>query len=203
MCASCRSGACDGKAGDPIREHIMNRSWRGVVVEPVPENFRRLQETYRDYGNVTGVQAAVGSEDGNRTFYFIDFNLGEGLPAWAREIGSFNREHLEKHAALFEGLERYIAQTSVECLSIRTLMDRAGLPFLDLLHIDAEGADVEILRSIDFASVSPEIVMFEHFHMSNAEHAEMRAMFEKCGYELVLGSMNTIARRKVPASRTG
>ena len=82
-------------------------------------------------------------------------------------------------------------------------MDRAGLPFLDLLHIDAEGADVEILRSIDFASVSPEIVMFEHFHMSNAEHAEMRAMFEKCGYELVLGSMNTIARRKVPASRTG
>ncbi len=193
-------GSCDGKAGDPIREHIMSRCWRGVVVEPVPENFRRLQETYRNHENVTCVQAAVGSEDGSRTFYFIDFDLGDGLPDWAREIGSFKREHLEKHAALFDGLERHIGSTSVECLSLPTLMERTGLPALDLLHIDAEGADVEILRSMDFDTVSPEIVLFEHFHMSNPEHAEMRAMFGRCGYELVVGSMNTVARRDVSAS---
>ncbi|MCC5975075.1 MAG: FkbM family methyltransferase [Rubellimicrobium sp.] len=192
-------GGCDGKAGDPIRTHVTARSWRGVVVEPVPENFARLQQTYAGHPDVACVQAAIGATDGTRAFHFIDYSLGadlpEPLPEWAREIGSFDRAHLEKHAALFEGLDRCIATPEVDCLSLPTLMQRAGMSSVDLLHIDAEGADVEILRSIDFAAFTPEIVMFEHFHMSNDELAEMRAMFGACGYEIILGSMNAIARR--------
>src|SRR5262249_41430054 len=37
-------GAFDGRQGDPLYQFITRHHWRGVLVEPMPDAFAKLQE---------------------------------------------------------------------------------------------------------------------------------------------------------------
>jgi hypothetical protein len=42
-------GAYDGLAGDPLRPIVAeDERWYGILVEPQPQAFERLQRNYRD-----------------------------------------------------------------------------------------------------------------------------------------------------------
>lgn len=94
-------GAFDGVAGDPIRPLILeNEGWTGVMVEPHPDAFERLQRNYLAQSQrLTFLNAAISDEPGERTLFYISEAEKEalGLPDWAREIPSFDPEHLSKH----------------------------------------------------------------------------------------------------------
>jgi len=40
-------GACDGELADPIMRYMHQYEWSGLLVEPLPDLFARLQHTYR------------------------------------------------------------------------------------------------------------------------------------------------------------
>ncbi len=44
------------------------------------------------------------------------------------------------------------------------------MPSLNLLHIDTEGYDYKIIKSINFEVVRPDLILYEHIHLS--EHDE-------------------------------
>lgn len=189
-------GSCDGKAGDPLREYAFQGRWRGVVVEPVPANFARLQQTYRSLPSVICRNVALSTTNERRTFYCIDAPESVNLPSWAWQIGSFDRGHLVKHAALFEGLDRYIASIEVECIDLSTLLDSSGLDRIDIFHTDVEGFDLQVLKQIDFARWKPEMILFEDFHMSNAERQEALNLLSSQDYWFIEGGMNVLAVRR-------
>lgn len=193
-------GSCDGQAGDPLREHAFQGHWRGLVVEPVPANFARLQQTYRSLPSVLCRNVALSTANESRTFYCIDAPESANVPSWAVQIGSFDRDHLVKHAALFEGLDRYISSIEVECMDLSTLLQTSGLDHIDILHTDVEGFDLQVLKQIDFTRWKPELILFEDFHMSNAERQEALNLLSGQDYAFVEGGMNVLAiRRSRPA----
>ncbi|MDP2593822.1 MAG: hypothetical protein Q8P36_00575 [bacterium] len=51
-------GAHDGVHGDPIHEYVVKYNLAGVVVEPQPDVFKKLLETYRGTA-VSCVNAAI------------------------------------------------------------------------------------------------------------------------------------------------
>ena len=46
-------GAFDGRQNDPLYQFITRYHWRGVLVEPMPDAFAKLQEAYRDEPQVS------------------------------------------------------------------------------------------------------------------------------------------------------
>src|ERR1700709_1800114 len=62
-------GANDGQAFDQVGPLAREHGWRGVMVEPVPHIFTRLQQTYADQPGVRCENVAVADREGTLPFY--------------------------------------------------------------------------------------------------------------------------------------
>jgi len=153
-------GANDGVLYDPIYDFVTRHAPHvsGVMVEPVPDYFARLQVNYRDYPQIQPVQAAIHKQQKEMTIYRVDPQMAHLLPAWAQGIASFNPQH----HVLSETPAKYMRAQRVPCLTLSELLQRYGVQALDLLQIDTEGYDAEIIASLDFARFRPRLLRFEH-----------------------------------------
>jgi FkbM family methyltransferase len=181
-------GAFDGACEDDLRELVTTYNLRGVLVEPQPGAFARLQQTYRNQRQVTLLQAAIAETEGTRELY------SQRGPA--SMTASFDKAHLRKH-----GIREYdiVAQTE-PCHTVASALCVAGLDQVDLIQIDAEGYDWPIIRSIDFARVKPRIIRFEYRHMSDADADACISHLASQGYRFVLESHDIIAVRVAEAA---
>jgi FkbM family methyltransferase len=159
-------GAFDGDANDPLHDPIVRLGWRGVLVEPQPEAFARLQRTYAGIDGLVFLNAAIAAERGIRPFYFIA-GSEPGDPWWRGQIASFDREHLMKHIRDDRRLADQVTSRDVETLTLSDVFARAPEP-VDVLQIDAEGHDAQIVSSLDLTTHQPEVIRFEHKHLSCA-----------------------------------
>jgi FkbM family methyltransferase len=191
-------GANDGEQHDHLREHIRGRSWRGLMVEPVPYVFARLERNYGDLERVVCVNAAIADRDGERPFFTLrEAGAAEraGLPDWYDGVGSFSRAAVLSHAAQMPDVAERIVELRVPAMRFATLCARHGLDRVDLLVVDTEGYDWEIIRSIDLAAHRPRLVVYEHFHLSGEDRAACRAHVEAQGYETMEEGLDTFCLR--------
>jgi FkbM family methyltransferase len=174
-------GAFDGISDGWFRELIVNNRWHGILVEPQPEAFRRLQQTYADQPQLKFRNVAIGRAAGEATMYT--------LRTGASQVTSFDYQHLVRH------LKRTadIIPIRVPCLTLHELLAEAGFRCLDLLQIDAEGFDAEIIRSIDFGALKPSIIRYEHRNLLSRDHDRLLEMLAGQGYRFILEDGNTIA----------
>jgi len=66
-------------------------------------------------------------------------------------------------------------------------------PRLDLLLIDTEGYDLELLELFDFERFRPDIVRFEHVHLSRADWDEAVELLARRGYRVLREEYDTTA----------
>ena len=171
-------GAYDGVMADPLHPYIERCGWRGVMIEPQARAASRLRSLYANNDGVTIVQAAVAPNAGFRTLHTV---RGDGAPAWAGGLASFDRAHVLKHAALVPGIATMIVEEQVECVSFASILDR--LPGrLDVLQLDTEGADAALLADFPFPRVVPEIIHFEVKHLSLLERERCLGLLLRHGY---------------------
>jgi FkbM family methyltransferase len=97
---------------------------RIIAIEPESSNYELLDQNVTPFPNVTPVQAALWSHSG---VVAID-DLGSGT--WGFQPTEVN------HGATTVG--------TVESLTVRDVMDRFSLDYIDLLKIDIEGAEKEV-----------------------------------------------------------
>jgi FkbM family methyltransferase len=176
-------GAFDGVGDDDLRELVTRHRLRGVLVEPQPDAFRRLQRTYVDQRQVTLLQAAIADREGMREFY-----CRRGTSTMA---ASFDREHLRRHGIR----DSEIVTHAVECHTIESALRAAGLERVDLVQIDAEGFDWTIIRSIDFARMTPAIIRFEYRNMPARDADACLELLSAHGYCFLIEPRDIIAHR--------
>lgn len=187
-------GSNDGEKYDHLRPFIVSGSWAGIMVEPVPYVFERLRSNYGGVERVSLENVAIGDRDGRLPFYHlseVDEDERDGLPDWYDTIGSFLREAVLSHAGKVPGIEQRIVSTEVPCLTFQSLCARHGVERVDLVLIDTEGFDWQIVRHIDFELYRPRLLIYEHFHLSQADRAECRAHLERLGYETMEEGFDT------------
>jgi len=51
-------------------------------------------------------------------------------------------------------------------------------------HVDAEGHDYEVLKTLDFAKHAPLSIFVEHKYLSDAQNTEMLHLLHKNGYSV-------------------
>ncbi len=189
-------GSNDGDQLDPLRYSILNDHWRGIMIEPVPYVFARLQ---KNFGTVPGVvleNVAIADRDGTLPFHHLrQATPGEKLPRLYDALGSFRLEVVLKHDHLIPDIKDRVITTDVKTLSFDSLTRKHGVQRIDVLNIDTEGYDFEILKMIDFDRWSIPLLIYEHPHLSPADRSACEAMLADKGYECFSDDRDTVALR--------
>jgi FkbM family methyltransferase len=184
-------GAFDGVGDDDLHALIMTYGLRGLLVEPQPAAFARLQETYRGQPRLRLLQAAIADQEGERELY-----CRRDEPS---EAASFDRGHLRRHGIPDDEI---VAQRVV-CHTVASALRVAGLEHVDLLQIDAEGYDWPIIRSIDFSRLRPAIVRFEYRHIRPHDADACLELLASHGYRFLLEPRDIIAHRTAEVASAG
>lgn len=169
-------GAFDGVAGSNTSYFEKHLQWRGIAFEPNPSAFEVLRATR----SCRLIQGCAYHQDGQIPFLALsEREQREG--ANTRPPGSLLQMMLDSShgGAMLSGIPEHLGQAqrvkwarramklnqiraTVPCHRIDTVLDDYGVKTVDYLSIDVEGAELEVLRGIDFARVQVNIIGVEH-----------------------------------------
>lgn len=169
-------GAYDGVAEDPIRHYIKRYHWRGLLVEPQPGPYDQLRATYQGEPQLLFENAAITERDGPVTLYVGDMNL----------MASVNR------ATAVSRSRRSARELTVRGMSLPSLMEKHNVSHVHLLQIDTEGYDFELLKQAFAVGLLPEVVRFEHTHLTKADRCAAVALLASGGYRLWQDGIDTV-----------
>jgi FkbM family methyltransferase len=188
-------GANDGQHADPLHRHIIANHWAGILVEPVPELFNRLNDTYADHDNLVFIKAAITERDGLTTFYRTKTSTGDNQYE-SEGLGTLDRDVLTKTTRHSELLSQSIIEEQVKGISVDTLLKTNNIERLDLIQIDTEGYDYKILKQFDLALHKPLLIIYEHKHLRDVENSACREYLQSHGYHLRSNQSDTLAYRQ-------
>ena len=174
-----------------------------LLVEPVPYNYAVLKNKFSENKNISICINAVFSENKKKDFYYVKedsiIKLGKH---WASGIGSFDKQHILNHKSKrFQITENDIKKVEIEFITFKNLIDRYQIQSINDLQIDVEGAEFEILNSIDFKKIEINSIQFEskHFDGTFLEGPKLKIIKEKLikhGFQLTkLDKENILAQR--------
>ena len=188
-------GAFDGITKDPLRKYIQKCGWRGVLIEPQPSPAAQLRKLYGENDKIIILEAALDSTHNKRTLFTVE---SDEVPMWARGMASFQRENITKNSHLIPGVGTMIKELVVCCISFEDVMQKLSFTGLDLLQVDAEGADGDILSLFPFDFVRPAIVHWESKNLTKVQQETVlellsnhRYRFARSGEEDMLAVLDS------------
>lgn len=63
-------------------------------------------------------------------------------------------------------LEAYTVEIKVHAKTLNEVIEAYNFQDLDVLHVDAEGYDIEVMKSIDLEKYAPKYIIVEHKYLS-------------------------------------
>ena len=180
-------GAMDGVTADPIHKFVKKLDLGGLLIEPQKSMFDSLKTNYRGCNNLFFENVAIDNCDGTRNLYQIKRKYKDLYP-FSDGVTSFNREFTFKHfnknlENKFADPEECIDTVPVRTSSFDTLFNRYEIKHIDLLQIDTEGFDYEVLKFFDFSKFRPQIINYEHRHLSKSDKLASWEMLYQYGYK--------------------
>ena len=174
-----------------------------LLVEPVPYNYAVLKDKFSENKNVSICINAIFSENKKKDFYYVkESSITKLGKHWASGIGSFDKQHILNHKTKrFQITENDIEKSEIEFITFDNLVDKYQIKSIDDLQIDVEGAEFEILNSIDFQKVKINSIQFEskHFDGTFLEGPKLKIIKEKLikyGFQLTqLDKENILAQK--------
>ncbi|MCW3475585.1 FkbM family methyltransferase [Limobrevibacterium gyesilva] len=161
--------------------------WRGVLVEMQPQLFAKIVERRP---NSQCFRCALGTQP-------IDLMYLEAgdRSSLMRYMPHGDIEYLERHYASKPDKPTF----RVGWVAVRPVSDvltEAGVTHIDYFSLDVEGAEMDVLRSIDFSKVTIDLFTIED---NAGKWTEPRALLEPRGYELIgaLGVDALFAHRRL------
>lgn len=138
-----------------LSRHMMHTyGARAFGVDPTRKHEAPLRTLEQESGGrFTLIQAAIAAQDGTLTF-------NESL---TNESGSIFNDHYNMRNFESRSYE-------VEALSLPGLMQRLGVPQVDLLKLDLEGAEYDLLNAVSAADLAPFRQIFVEFHHNAVPH---------------------------------
>lgn len=185
-------GANDGRRNDEASQFIHKYRWRGLLLEPLPDIFSALEDTYAQMKQVALVNAALADRDGEMTFYRV--KPGPDIPDFCNQLGSFSLDTILEYRTTFPEIEQHIITEKVQTLTFPTLIHRHGVEKIDVIVVDTEGYDYQILKMLDLRQFRPALIMYEHNHLSEEENHAAVQLLTDAGYDVHrIRNVNTAA----------
>jgi FkbM family methyltransferase len=145
---------------------LVERGWRGIMVEPSPKQFLELFEVYKDNPEIVLLNAALACSASPEKFYFSPETV----------VNTINREVKEEWSRSFKYWSWFIFTMPV------TLFVGTMVKFnVDFVSIDAEGESWAIAIELMNLGCRPKMFVVEHDHLQ--ERGE--AVFGSRGYKKI------------------
>lgn len=186
-------GAMDGVRFDLLHPHLSGGAWNGVLVEPVPDMFEKLQATYAAQPHLKLVNCAIAEHDGTLTLRRVAPQaVEEGLiPAEALGISTMYKDRgILGHPAFAKGYpevaDKYVVELETACRKLSGILNELDTLDIDVVMIDTEGADWMIAKQLDLDAYRPRLVCLEYDSLTETELAECCVHFMKHGYKAAI-----------------
>ena len=177
-------GALDGFGASNTWFFEKERSWSGLLIEPNPVEFNKRNQHPRP--NSIFENCAISDVEMNINFLSIEgpCNVLSGIMEF------YNTQHLERinkeldmYKSYPEGHDLYSRKETIPMRAVRlqTLFDKHDLKEIDLISIDVEGAETQVLNSIDFDKMDIKVFLIENNYGLEKE----TQFLESKGYKLL------------------
>lgn len=153
------AGANDGIRQSNTMLLYSNYSWRGILIEPVPEVFERLK--HNRPGDFCVHAALVEPNYGNDQCIIEYTPECYGLMSAMKGM-PFTKERLEKAGE--EGIGVWAPARTLD-----QIIEQYEPREIDLLCLDIEGYELKALQGIDLEKWKPQYLMIEQLDKSNTE----------------------------------
>ncbi len=177
-------GANDGITFDPCSDILIaNLKWKGLLIEPQKKFIKELKKNFNDSQRFKVEQIGVSSKEGEKIFYYVGDHAKEdakGFKPFVFLIASFDKSHILKHS---DGrLEPYIIEEKIKTDTLQNILLNNNISDFQLLHIDAEGHDLVVLKSMDLSVYTPTLIYIEYSHLSDSDNIELLNHLQNQGY---------------------
>jgi FkbM family methyltransferase len=158
-------GALDGFGASNTWFFEMERNWSGLLIEPNPVEYNKRNQHPRS--NSIFENCAISNEEMDINFLSIEgpCNVLSGILEFYNEqhLQRINRE-LDMYKSYPEGHELYSRKETIKMQAVRlqTLFDKYNMKEIDLVSIDVEGAEMQVLNSIDFEKTEIKVFLIEN-----------------------------------------
>jgi FkbM family methyltransferase len=171
-------GANDGVTQSNSLYFEKHRNWRGVLVEPAPQNFLKCRQN-RSARNSIYCAACVSFDYGHEFVRFAYSNLMTTPITLESDIQD-PRAHAEL-GSRFLGTGETVFEFGAVARTLNALLLDAHAPRkIDLLSLDVEGAELEVLKGIDH-----QIFRFKYLLVECRDFTRLSDYLEKQGYRFV------------------
>jgi len=188
-------GANDGLTNDPLREFVIIKKWKGLMVEPIPYVFERLKKVYKNKKGIFLENAAISNINGKNDFWYIEKT--KELKSGEDQIGSFDKKVVLKSIGECNFSKKHLIKREIRCLTLEKLLTKHKIKKINVFSIDTEGFDYRIIKQIDFKKFKPELIIFEHCHLNLKDKEACFKLLMKNGYKIEDAGdrVNSIATR--------
>lgn len=147
-------GAHNGKAINNTYYFERNHGWTGINIEPIKKVYDDL---IINRPNCININCAVCNNDGDTEFIC---NLG-----WTEMLSGIKDTYDPRHhKRVAKYKEKHGGETqiiTVNTKKLETICDEHNVSHINYLSIDVEGAEFEVIKSINFDKVFIDVIGFE------------------------------------------
>ncbi|CAE7947370.1 unnamed protein product [Symbiodinium sp. KB8] len=168
-------GALDGVTYSSTLALQTCLGWTGLLIEGSPRHFQRLYQNYKDVENVIVQYGAVCAPPLTNATFSQGMNVGsvDGdvtyLPVGLRKRFSYRRQRVV-----------------VPCRPMEWYLQKLPKKHVDFMSLDVEGAELEVLLTMDFAEVLVEVFLIELHDWGRSEQTQswkIRKLMGNLGYK--------------------
>ena len=155
-------GAHDGVTINNTLYFEKNNNWSGINIEPIRVVYDKL---VINRPNSININCAVCNNDGE-----IEFLCNTGYTEMISGIKDmFDEKHLQRLQRENNIHGSYTETIMVPTKKLETIFDENKITHVNYLSIDVEGAEFEVIKSINFDKVYIDVIGFEN----NYDHASI------------------------------
>ncbi|WP_081845149.1 FkbM family methyltransferase [Mycolicibacterium aromaticivorans] len=170
------------------------RSWRGLMVEPVPELAAACRKNHRGHPDVTVVETAINDGSQNEVSLFLAGGLTTANPEQKREYDTIE----------WSSYELTGRSLVVPAQTLDRLLENSDIPAdFDVLVVDVEGLETAVFAGFTLPKWRPKLMIIElvdiHPEMSATRNADamLGRSLVAAGYVVVYkDTINTVLVRE-------
>lgn len=146
-------GAADGITWSNSLTFELNYNWKGLCIEPHPEFFKKLKQNRR----ATCLQEAVSDAPEAVNFVIVN-GYAEMLSGLEKHYDGRHKERITREVNEHQD-QAYKIQMQTKTLG--NILQEHDMDYIDYLSVDTEGAELAILKGIDWQNTYIDLISLE------------------------------------------
>lgn len=150
-------GSGTGATGLPFLPRFRDDGWSGLLIEPHPTTFARLETLHADSDRVAVLNLGISDIAANLVLYALSPEAEARLPRLPRSRASLLRDRIAAPGTTDDD----ILGVEVPFLRMDSVLEELGIDSAQLVAINVGGHEEQVLRSFDLAALDPSLVVVE------------------------------------------